>query len=416
MRNFSVLTLISIFILLLSAPEILKAQDDGDPGKQTSVKRSKNIKAQNDRRDRLSADLDLSAGWVSNIFKTPSEAYVDPATGALTTSEAQGGTVVNPKADLNFEPIQQKNVNLKLSYQFDGELYFGPANAKNASGNDQEISAKSKFSLVDRKNRGLERVYLKAGAYVSQHDYSYFHRGTGKVRTTASLKDEEDRYKRVETGFELEPSLRFSTNTQLNFPLSLYSRNYDEIGALQSYDRDGYKYGVEIKQEVQQAWSAKAAYYSENVKYDSYKALNSAGASVTGTTREYVDQDYLLGLNYDSKSIFGAVAYRPSTRNDLFADYWSYEQEKVSVEVGYFVSRRSSISLEGSMQNRRYQKETAPSGVVRERENQSLRLSYEKSWTRSKAGLELVHSVQKDTDRYYQYSRDAVMIGYNREF
>lgn len=416
MRSFFVLPVICIFAVLVSTPATAQAQDDGDPGKQTSVKGSRTVKDQNDMRDFISADLSISAGWVSNIFKTPSEAYVDPATGTLTTSKVQGGSVVSPKTEFSFEPIQNKNVNLKLSYQFDGEFYFGPANAKNASGNDQEIAAKSKFLLVDKKNRGIEKVFVKVGAYISRHDYSYYHRGTGKVRTTSSLTDEEDRYKRTETGFEVEPIFRFSTDTHVRFPLNLYSRNYNEVGTLQSYDRDGYKYGVEIKQEIQRNWTARAAYNSENIKYDKLKASSSTGTSVTGTIREYDEQEYLIGVNYDSKSMFGGIAYRPATRNDLFADYWSYEQEKVSLEIGRFVSSSSSISLEGSMQNRRYQRETAPSGVIRNRENQALRLSYEKSWRWGETSLDVAHSVQNDTDRYYQYSKDSVTLGYNKEF
>lgn len=416
MKSFFVLLLIFISAFLFSIAESVQAQDEGDPGKQTSVKRRGNVKAQNDKRDRLSADLGFSAGWVSNIFKTPSREYVDPVTGTPTTSQAQGGTLVSPKAEFKFEPIQKKRVNLNLSYEFEGDFYFGPANAANASGNDQEIATKSKLLLVDRKNRGLEKVYVKVGAYVSRHDYSYYHRGTGEVRTTASLTDVDDRYKRIETGFEMEPSFRFSTDTQIDFPLNFYSRNYDEVGTLQSYDRNGQIYGVQIKQEIQRNWSAKVAYNSENVKYDKYEALDSGGASVNGTIREYVDQEYLIGVNYDSKLMFGEIAYRSANRNDLYADYGSYEQEKISLEIGCFVSHSSSISLEGSLKTRRYQNQTAPSGAIRKRENQALSLSYEKSWRWGETSLEVAHSVQDDTDRYYQYSKDAVMLGYNKEF
>lgn len=411
MRSFLIIPLIFISVFIIS---FAQAQDDGDPGKQNAVKR--NRKAQNEKQDSLSAELSLSAGWVSNIFRTPTKAYVDPATGTLTTSQVKAGTVVNPKVELKYEPIQKKSVNLKLSYEFDGEYYFGPENASNASGNDQEIAIKSKFLLVDQKNEGLEKVYVKVGAYINQHDYSFYHRGTGKARTTSSLKDEEDRYKRTETGFELEPRFEFSTKTQVRFPLGLYSRNYNEINNLQSFDRDGVKYGIEIKQEIPKNWSVKAAFNSENTKYDKYKALNSTGTSVTGTNREHVDQEYLLGVDYDSKLMFGEIVYRAATRNDLYADYWSYDQEKVSVEIGRFITRSSSVSVEGSILKRRYQKETAPSGEIRKRENQLIRLSYDKTWSWGKTSLDIAHSVQNDTDLYYQYSRDSVMLGFNKEF
>ncbi len=409
-------TLTALFLSLNLISVRLLAQDDNDPGKQTQTKNKRVVKAAKDKRDKMSAELDLKFGWDSNIFKTPSVQYIDPITGNPTKHTAQSGEVVNPDITLTYAAIQNKKFDLDLSYNYDGEFYFGAKNASNASGNDQVLEAKSKFTFVDNKKATIEKIQLKAALYASKHQYAYYDRGTGAKRVTSSATAEEDRYNRTETGIKLEPKFKFSSDTDVSFPFKVYKRDYEEVGTLQSYDRTGTVYEINVKQHLGDKWSVHAMANQEAVEYDSHKAYSATGTSVPGTTRKYTDQENLLGFDYETKRYFGGLSYRTVVRDDEYAGYWSYSQDKVALEVGKYFSKKSSLSIEGSTMNRSYDKETAPSGEIRDRNFQTYALSYEYERKDDKISLDIVQSTQSDTDKYYEYDKTLILIGYNREF
>lgn len=409
-----ILTVILLATLLSSVN--LWAQDDNEPGKQTQTKKKRLVKGAKKKRDYLSAELDLNIGWDSNIFKTPSKQYIDPTTGNPASNTAQTGQVVNPDVTFTYAAVDKKKFELDFNYDYDGNYYYGAKNASNANGNDQSLEAKTRFTFIDNKKAAIERLQLRAAYYYSIHDYLYYHRGTGLKRTTSSLMLEEDRYNRSETGIKLEPKFKFSSDTTVSLPFKFYKRDYDEVGTLQSYDRTGAVYEIEIEQRIGAHWSINAMANQEAIEYDSHRAFDATGTTVPGTSRKYTDQEVLLGLDYETERYFGGLSYRTLERDDEFAGYWSYSQDKTAIEAGLFLNKKSSLSVEGSVMNRDYDKETAPSGEIRSRSFKSLALSYEYKRKADKLNLDVVHSIQGDTDKYYEYEKSLILIGYNREF
>lgn len=414
MKNNKISVAISILVCLLSLN--VSARDEGEVGKQLTSKKTK--KAAKNSKDRLSFESKLSLGSDNNVFKTPSSSYVDPTTGLTTKNNPTSGFFFNPDLTLSYTLIHNDKNKLAVEYNFDGVFYGGNAKVSNASGNDQMFKIDSKVDFINYKeSSGLQRVQLNSDIYQSFHNYSYFHRGTGDKRVTiTSSTNQEDRYAHNETGLGIEPEISFSTGTKTSVSLKYFKRDYEDITGLQSFDRSGLVYGLNLSQKIRNDWAVRLTYESEAVKYDRYKASNVTGSTVNGTIRKYQDDELGLKFNYDTDGFFGSLGYKKLERDDKYAGYWSYDQDKTSLDLGYNVSKNSNVSVGVTTTRRDYEHETNSLGNIRSRETQVYDLSLEKEEKWGKVSLNFDYTSQSDTDPYYSYRKIVAMLGYEREF
>lgn len=413
-------TIFKYLMLILFAFTIgVQAQEeDGASGKRVKSKSRSTKKAKVESQpDYFWVKTDLRAGWDSNVYRTPSGTYRDPETLVDANHSPTSSPFLNPDVQIGTTPVDNGTLELDLSLEVDGELYLGGGNTSNANGMKTELKGEGQYHAIQSKTGFLHKLDLGLEVYGAKEDYNYLHRGTGALRNTqvAGL-DEENRYKYVETGRYLKLRMDFSSHTRWKLAVGQYSRDYDDVATLGSYDRDVLHLKTKIEQKLGDTWTLFADWDSQQLDYKSHRANSATGGLVTGTLRVYKDQETGFGLEFDDGSWEAKARYEISERRDTYADYWSYEQNKISVKMGYMTKSKDHYEVQLLKSDRDYEKETNPAGEIRTREISSVDASWDHKyrWGHPSAGIS--YDLQADKDKYYAYERIMAYVGVEKNF
>ena len=393
-------------------------EDDGASGKRVKSKTAAPKKARGESQpDYFWVKTDLRAGWDSNVYRTPSGTYRDPETLADARHSPTSSPLLNPEVRIGTTPVDNGTLELDLSLLANGDFYLGGGNTSNANGMKTELKAEGHYRAIQSKTGLLRKLDLGLEGYVAKEDYNYLHRGTGALRKTqvAGL-EEENRYKYTETGHYLKLRTDFGSHTRWKFDIGRYSRDYEDVTGLGSYDRNVLHIKTKIEQKLGDTWELFADWDSQKLDYKSHRANSATGGLVTGTLRVYKDRETGFGLEYGDGSWEAKARYEISERRDTYADYWSYKQNKVSVKMGHLTKSKDHYEIQLHKSNRDYEKETNPAGEIRTREVSSVEAGWDHKYQWGQPSAAVSYDLQADKDKYYAYERIVAYVGIEKDF
>ncbi len=405
------------------APIFAQDEEQKSSKKEKQTIKKKVTQAQNKVKPFYLIKTDIRMGWNSNVFKTPSGQYVDPETGALRISAPTGSYFFNPDLELALLPHNGKRSKFEIAYSWEGIFYPAGGAVGNANGYRQKLQAEYEFDFVNKnlqeesKNPIIEKSSIGLKVYRQQAKYNYLHRGTGELRNTKISKiDEENRYRHWESAAVLDFKNRFSSGTKIALSVGSFDRDYEDITSLQSYDRKEFETKVEGEQEFGVGWSVFADWSKIKLQYDRHRASNTTGTSVPGTTRTFNDSEINGGLEYDHDSVEAKLKYAVTKREDIYAGYWSYDQNKSSIMLAKQWPAIGRFKIEGSQESRRYKLETNTFGVIRNFKSDEIEVGWDRDFGWGTLSAKVSQLTQVDTDTYYSYKNSVGYIGFEKDF
>lgn len=410
---------ISLLVLVFNLSTAFAQEEDQGKKKPMTKKKTAQVRKTDGRLYRFKTDTRI--GFKDNVFNTPSGQYVDPETGLLRTSAPTEGYFFNPDLELAFTPFNGNRSKFEVAYSWEGTFFSGGDNVKNANGNRQRLQAGLDFDFVSKDLQNNNSVVSKSSVdvkiYRQQVEYNYLHRGTGALRNTKIAQiDEENRYQHAETGAVADFKTRFTSDTKLGLSVGTAKRDYEDIATLPSYDRKEFETKFEAEQALGLGWNIFADYSKVKLEYDRYRATNATGNSVTGTTRNFNDTEIVGGVEYDRNSFQSRIKYSILKRDDIYAGYWSYDQNKVSLMLAKEWSSFGRLKIEGTNESRDYKLETNSFGAIRSRKSNELELGWDRDFNWGTLSAEVSELTQDDTDSYYSYKNRTVHLGFEKDF
>ena len=422
----SIMYVILSFTLFNSS--LIQAQEDEYVVEKKRIKKKKKGK-------QIVADVQLDLGYSSNVFKTPEGTYLDPETGLDNISKKTSATFVNPDLSIEWLPLNKKRHKVSIEAAYDGMFYSGDTNVSNSNGYDtradlfyefslkrkrikvRKLSSKDQFKKIRKRKKRKNTHNLKIGGYLRQHKFNYIHRGTGGLRVTRlNQLEEENRYVYGENGYYFKYNWKLKKMFNLGAEVNFFSKDYEEVANFGSYDRDVSVWKLKFDYRIYKRWKLGFGKKMISKNYLSHKANSVTGASVTGTLRKYLEDESSVKISFKAKKIRVKFGYKYFTRDDTYASYWSYAQNKYTSDFIYIFNKKYRVNLEHVQSNRQYMLETNPDGAIRDRTNTSTGLSLKKSNSWGDVRLAVNDSNQVDKDPYYTYKKQLYSLSYSKEF
>lgn len=419
MINKSHIIRIILLILVFNLSAAFAQEEDQAKKKPTTKKKTSQVRKADERFYRFKTDTRI--GFKDNVFNTPSGQYVDPETSVLRTSAPTEGYFLNPDLELSLTPFNNNRSEIEVAYSWEGTFFSGGDNVKNADGYHQRLEAGLDFDFISKKLQNDNSVIRKSSVdlkiYHQQVEYNYLHRGTGALRNTKIAQiDEENRYQYAKTGATVDFKTRFTSDTKLGLSVETSERDYEDIATLPSYDRKDFETKIEVEQELGLGWNIFADYSKVELKYDRYRATSANGNSVNGTTRNFNDTEIMGGVEYDRNSIQSMIKYSILKRDDIFAEYWSYDQNTVSILISKEWLSFGRLKIEGTQEDRDYKLEKNSFGMIRSRKSNELELGWDRDFNWGTISAKVSELTQDDTDSYYSYKNRTVHLGFEKDF
>lgn len=357
----------------------------------------------------VSIDAGAVVGYDGNVYQTPSGQYTDPETQTVTTNDPTSAVVLMPELDVDLAVGEKFRFEVRERY--DGDLYFGSGNVANANGMLNVADAWVAFDPVHRAG-SVRYLTVEAGVTTRARTYNYLNRGTGTLRNTLVTGTEEgDRYRYTHLGGFAETSLRLQSRTRVSVRGGYGRRNYPEIGTLESFDQNVGTFEVSASQ-----WAGdfrfSGSFELDNRDYVARRAVDATGALVTGTSRVYRYNAYRGGVSWRNDIIRVGASYRFRQKNDIYADYWSFDEHRIYSDFDLDIVDRYFFELDADFFSRNYAIETAPNGQVRTRNGIRFSVSAETfvhELVAVRAGFS--YRSDDDTDPYYTYSDTLFFAG-----
>lgn len=378
----------------------------------------------------------VTFGTNDNVFKTPDNSYVDPETALLTKTSPTSSPFVTPEIAITGRLLKSKKWKTHLIGQYMADFYTENGNSKNANESETAIKLKTSYNTKKKKiiksvsspilvkdepieQKNKKRSFFKkfgfaVEAYNKIKNVNYLNHGTGDLRKTAASSTPEDmRYKYNESAIYINLFSDFSTKTKLTETLGLALRDYDEVSVLDSLDRKLANFKIKISQRLTKHFNLYAQFGLKRVEFDTHNAYNITGNSVNGTIRKYNDKITTIGLNYKKRGLYTTLAAELASRDDLYAGYWSFDQTKYIFEIGNTFKHNNHVAIKTIHLEKKYLHDTSPillGAKLRTQKLSSIDLSYLKKFDWGNVELVLSKDSQTDTDEYYAFNRNVVLL------
>lgn len=407
MLNKSLLIASMIFFSCFSANALLFAQTE----KSTTFS---SVEEGDNRAGDFEFKAEVLAGYDSNVFKAPGEAYVDY--GKLGYPSIQPSTQGGTFRSLDFEP--KYGFDLGGGHSIAGEyLFYGLGHTK-PSQQIADVYSHLYGVAYEKSIKGKKRSpqsKIRAGIFKGFKQESYLDRDTG-MPATSGTADVSNRYNYkvdlVEAAYELK--LR---PMKYRVKGSWESRDYENPGAVSEYDYMGRSLEGRIDWKYSKTGSVKFKYGQSVNDYSDRPARNLEGSALKNNPRlNYRFMDYKLTFrNRPSRNFTGFVDLERENREDTHLGYNDYVRNKIKLRTRYKVNDRLRVRTVLSRWIRDYPNAFAYDNPYKGRKKYYqtefvVKLEFEKSKQFSYL-FEINHVDQNTTDLRYQYERTRIMGG-----
>lgn len=283
-----------------------------------------------------------SYGSDSNVYRTPSAAYVDLAqTGQpLINPNPQSAsyTPVNALVRYVFDSAGQKT-RYNASYRLNGDFYDSVYSNANEITQRFEIGADAR--LEGRHERSLETAFFGL-----IHDETNFDPDTGLDRDVGG-QDISSRFSYKGAGLES----RYDHELQYwswGFDARMERRSYDDTPVVPRYDHEFYLFSLRTQLQLNELMSVGLQLRTYRREYDVRRARDIDGVlSNANPALEYIYETMRLQFERRLAAPLNLTAsWLTADRSDNFNGYADYTQSALSVGLAYRPNSRLRLDLD----------------------------------------------------------------------
>jgi len=310
------------------------------------------VRVKKRRTKKRIGDFDLHAtigfGNDSNVFRTPSQPYVDfsdPALPVVTPEELSGA----------YMPVDVSAKYSVNSYRF--ESFFGEYRLAGRYYTDKELDNANEFSHeirfgneFDRKEGTRTREVYSAFA-IAQHAETYFDPDDGAARTVGGeLIDDRMNYVRYGPEMSFRQShQRFSIGMRIKGQLW----NYQKTDVVPEYDHEYFLLGTNVQYRFTRTSLLRLTVDASSRRYGDRPSFDLNGQQPI--TNKELRYDYLdLGLLARQRitdSMWFGFGYERTSRTDKFLGYNNYTRDSYKFEFSWSPTPRFDLDLDAYYRN-----------------------------------------------------------------
>lgn len=287
----------------------------------------------------------VGAGSDDNIFRAPSEPYIDFADPALplVTPEVYSGTFVPFNFRAKYKVNSLKWENFFGGYRVSGRIYDGDLE-NNADEYHHELRFGSEFDRREDDRRS--RVY--SAFTIAQNDEQYVDPDTGNPRTVDG-EEITDRMDYVRYGPQLSTVQAFGA---LSFALRLKGElwDYEDTELVPEYDHEYFLLGGNVQYKFAPSSLLRLSVEKSSRRYSSRPSFDLDGNQlVTNPALRYDYLEYgLLARQRITDEIWFGFGYERTDREDRFVGYNDFTRNSYKFEFHWSPGRRFDLELETS--------------------------------------------------------------------
>jgi hypothetical protein len=293
----------------------------------------------------------VGAGSDDNIFRAPSEPYIDFSDPALplVTPEVYSGTYVPIDFRAKYQVNSLKWENFFGAYRLSGRFYDGEL-----ENNADEYSHELRFgSEYDRREED-RRSHVYSAFTIAQHDEQYVDPDTGNPRTSNG-QEITDRMDYVRYGPRLTTVQSFGN---LSFSLRIKGElwDYKETGIVPEYDHEYFLFGGNVQYKFASASLLRFSVEKSSRRYSSRPSFDLDGSQLI--TNPAVRYDYLefglLARQRITDTIWFGFGYELMEREDRYLGYNDFTRDTYKFEFHWSPGRRFDLEIETAYRNYDY--------------------------------------------------------------
>ncbi len=302
--------------------------------------------AEERKRDLTNLDfrIRVGAGNDDNVFRSPSEPYIDFAdpTRPLVTPEVQSGFYVPISMSAKYQVNSLENEGFFGSYRYSGRFYQD----KNLQAADEHLQEAAFGSEYRNRSENREtRVY--SAFKIAQHAEVYYDRDDGLERDIGGI-DISDRLSYIRYGPEFWVRKRMGGLT-LGARAKGQLWNYEEVETVPEYDHEHWAVGLNGQYQFTSTSLLRltADYYTR--RYGDRMAFELDGTQPLGNpTIRYDYTEYGIEARQRiTNSMWFSVAYTQTNRVDQYLGYNDYKRDGYGAVFHLKLGRR--FDLEASV-------------------------------------------------------------------
>ncbi len=332
---------------IVALARLQAAQREADPVVQ--------LRAERREKDKPIANFEISArlgaGSDDNIFRAPSQPYIDFSDPALplVTPEIYSGTYVPVDFRAKYQVNSLEHENFFGAYRLSGRFYDGDQE-NNADEYVHELRFGSEFDRREEQRRS--RVY--SAFVIAQHDEQYVDPDTGNPRTSNG-QEITDRMDYVRYGPRLTTVQAFG---KLSFALRVKGElwDYEETGIVPEYDHEYFLVGGNVQYKFA-SWSLlRFSVEKSSRRYSSRPSFDLDGNQLV--TNPAVRYDYLefgvLARQRLTDDMWFGFGYELMDREDRYLGYNDYSRDTYNFEFHWTPGRRFDLEIDAAYRNYDY--------------------------------------------------------------
>jgi len=287
----------------------------------------------------------VSGGSDSNVFRAPSESYVDLADPTLPVVDpvVQSGFFIPVSLAAKYSVNSFENESFFGAYRFGGRFYQD----KNLTNGDEHIQELSFGTEYDRKEGTRQRKIFSAFT-VAQHDENYYDRDNGGTRTVAGV-DITDRMNYVRYGPELwfrQTWDRFSLGGRGKAQLW----DYEEITVVPEYDHHYFLLGLNAQYRFTRTSLLRVTADAYQRHFSDRPSHELDGSLPLGNPP--LEYDYLeFGITARQRILRGlwfGLDYLRTERKDGHVGYNDYIKDSYGIELHWRIGQRVDLEASGT--------------------------------------------------------------------
>ena len=343
---------VGVSTLLLVTSSYAKDTDENDAHVVKKVKKSKKKKRKKIKHG-LTTTIDVSSAYDSNIFLTPSSAYVDYSTGTyegngLVIPKSSSGMFSDYMLDLDYNKKYRKGVYFLANYHLKGAHYYDAA-LNNANHHIQKLSVGALYKFVNTNKRHYS---VTAKAFIGSDHNTYYDRDHGENKLTVSAIDISNRnqhkYQGVETKLILE-NRKWLNQTSFLFEDLDYEKPNDWSELDHSYyflkHTVAYRFSKKYRSEMGFKYSKRDFIFRGSYKYTTKPVFVSTTTDPNANrVYTYFDTFFKEDVKFSSK-LKASFTYTNIQRTDAYAGYNDSQTNEVLAHFYYKKSKKRKIHV-----------------------------------------------------------------------
>ena len=310
------------------------------------------IEIEQQRRDRESrfADLEftirVSFGNDDNVFRSPSEPYVDFSDPALpvVTPTVQSGAYMPLDLKAKYKINAFDFEGFFGSYRLSGR-YYQDKELENANEYIHEISFGSEYERNNEETGRSRRLY--SAFRIAQSDEVYYDRDDGTARTFGT-NEIDDRFDYLRYGPEL--TLRqgwgaFAAGLRIKAQLW----NYEDTVDVPEFDHEYFHIGTHVQYRF-----TPTSLLRFNAAFSSRHFGDRRGRDLDGSidiANEELRYDYtdlgVVARQRITRNLWFGIEYERRDREDQYVGYNNYLRDSYGAEIHWDIGQRFELEVEG---------------------------------------------------------------------